>query len=59
MVFILLLLALAVQFHLKMDFVGPLIICIYSSDATVIGSMTTLDCFCPYTFLLALQFTVQ
>ena len=48
MVFMLLLLALAVQFHLKIDFVGPLIICMYYNDATVVGLMTTLDCFCPH-----------
>ena len=28
------------EFH-QMDLVGPLIICLYSSDAPVLGSMTT------------------
>ena len=34
-----------------MSFVGPLIRCMYSIYAYIVGSMTTLDWCCPYIFL--------
>ena len=39
----------------QMDLVGPLIRCLYSSDSSVVGSMTTFAWWCSWILFLVLQ----